>query len=66
MPVPDILCPGMPFQYAYCMSASRGDAQEVLAGIERAYWKGIPGHTIYGADNEGSLFDSNMKVLDMK
>ena len=41
---------------------SRSDAQDELAGIEKAYWKGIPGHTIYGADNEGSLFDTDIKV----
>ena len=43
-------------------SMRKSDAQDVLAGIEKAYWKGIPGHTIYGADNEGSLFDKNIKV----
>lgn len=25
------------------------DDQDLLASIEKAYWKGIPGHTIYGA-----------------
>ena len=43
-------------------SMRKSDAQDALAGIEKAYWKGIPGHTIYGADNEGSLFDKNIKV----
>lgn len=43
-------------------SMRRSDCQDELAGIEKAYWRGIPGHTIYGADNEGSLFDQNIKV----
>ena len=40
----------------------RSSSQDDLAGIEKAYWKGIPGHTTYGADNEGSLFDKSIKV----
>lgn len=41
----------------------RVSSQDALADLEKAYWKGIPGHTTYGADNEGSLFDLNIKVL---
>ena len=43
-------------------TTSKGDAQDPLTGIEKAYWKGITGHTVYGADNEGSLFDTKIKV----
>lgn len=64
IPAADVQCPVTHFQPANCISASRGDAQDVLAGIESAYWKGIPGHTIYGADNEGSLFDTDIKVSE--
>ncbi|KAL3150355.1 hypothetical protein ABBQ32_000197 [Trebouxia sp. C0010 RCD-2024] len=40
---------------------SRGDVQDFLPGLEEAYWKGISGKIIYGADNEGSLFDKDIK-----
>ena len=43
----------------------RTSAQIDLAEIEKAYWKGIAGHTTYGADNEGSLFDQNIKVKNL-
>ena len=44
------------------MSPSTHRKIEDLAGLERAYWTGIPERTIYGADNEGSLFDREIKV----
>ena len=45
-----------------CCVRRRDGHQDALAGLEKAYWKGIPGHVIYGADNEGSLFDKDIKV----
>lgn len=41
---------------------SRGEAQDFLPVAEEAYWKGIGGRIIYGADNPGSLFDRDMKA----
>lgn len=37
-------------------------AEDELAGIEQDYWRNVTRPTMYGADNEGSLFDRDIKV----
>lgn len=47
---------------AFVYTSGRDYAEDELAGIEKAYWKNVTRRTVYGADNEGSLFDTNIKV----
>ena len=41
---------------------SEASAHDDLAVIEKAYWKAVTRPIVYGADNEGSLFDKSIKV----
>ena len=41
---------------------SKPSAHDDLAVIEKAYWKAVARPTVYGADNEGCLFDKSFKV----
>ena len=43
-------------------SASKASAHDNLEVVEKAYWKAVTRPTVYGADNEGSLFDKGIKV----